>query len=155
MISRYCIPELLALGALLANLQLQGCSAAAFNCGPKTISGQSRRKPPTTPVRCSAPGNSMIYLHARNAVQQPLFATINGKQEDSATSKRKGVLNMLSLRKMTSSKHARRMVPSEAEDGTKSKEDVQSEAGPFHVTSVDELNDYYNDERGRFRKKKR
>jgi len=43
--------------------------------------------------------------------------------------------------------------PSEMEDGNKTKEDVPFEAGPFHVTTIEELNNYFDDVRGRFRKK--
>mmetsp|Transcript_5300 Transcript_5300/g.12026 ORF Transcript_5300/g.12026 Transcript_5300/m.12026 type:complete len:618 (-) Transcript_5300:175-2028(-) len=138
MVSRYCIPEILALGVLVANLQ--GCTAAAFSCGHTTVWDKSQRNPTLPTVRCSAPTNSGLG-HLPTGNVHPLFAKIDGTHEDSATSKvskRKRVLNMLGLRKM-----------SEAEDGTKSKE----EAGPFHVTNIDELNDYYNDEHGRFRKK--
>lgn len=132
------IPKVLALGALVANIQC--CAGSAAFCPTSSVWVKSRRKP-VAPVRRFDSG--LKHVHARDV--QPLFATIDEKKERG--SKRKKVLNLLGLRKISSSKSATRIKPSEAEDGTKSKEDV------FEVTTVDELSDYFDDVRGRFRKK--
>jgi len=151
MVLKFSIPEILALGALVANLQ--ECAAAAFLGGASSLSVQSRRKA-TPSVSCSTPSCVQGRIHAHNV--SPLFVAIDGREEDLSTSKlskRRRVLNRLGLRKISSSKHNPRVTPSEAEDGTKLKEDVSFEAGPFHVDTIDELDDYFNDVKGRFRRK--
>eukprot|EP00579_Thalassiosira_antarctica_P004393 CAMPEP_0201876952 /NCGR_PEP_ID=MMETSP0902-20130614/8480_1 /ASSEMBLY_ACC=CAM_ASM_000551 /TAXON_ID=420261 /ORGANISM="Thalassiosira antarctica, Strain CCMP982" /LENGTH=590 /DNA_ID=CAMNT_0048404297 /DNA_START=112 /DNA_END=1884 /DNA_ORIENTATION=+ len=115
MVARCSILELLALCALVAILQ--GCTAAAAfqcHCGPASFLVQSRTKA-TSSVRCGTPDYGQGHFHARGV--SPLFASINGKEEDVATLK-------------------------------------ASEAGPFHVDTIDELDDYFNDVGGRFRNKR-
>ncbi|KAL7540727.1 hypothetical protein ACHAXR_010333 [Thalassiosira sp. AJA248-18] len=149
-VSRFRIPELLALSTLVVNLQV--FTAAAFQYDPSLVLVKPRSKA-AVPVRISGPNRS--HFHTQD-VSPPLFATTDVGEEHvptSKVSKRKRVLNRLGLRKICSNKQPKRITPSDVEDGTKSKDDVPFEAGPFHVSTIGELDDYYKDVRGRFRKK--
>ena len=64
----------------------------------------------------------------------------------SKSSKRAKILKFLGLKKSSPKRHDKKYIVKDNEDGTKSKE------GPFEIFTVEELDDYYNDVQGRFRK---
>ncbi|KAL3793320.1 hypothetical protein HJC23_003830 [Cyclotella cryptica] len=61
-------------------------------------------------------------------------------------SKRAKVLKFLGMHGSSSKRHDKKFIANDLEDGTKSKE------GPFEIYTVKELDDYFNDVQGRFRK---
>jgi len=92
--------------------------------------------------------NQIISSHLFNAKEE-----MEGEDNEN-TSKRIRFLNFLGLKK-TSKRHESRLLHvKDIEDGAKLKDELPFEAGPFSVTSIDELEDYYNDVRRRFRKRK-
>ena len=155
---RYCLSEILALGAIVANVQ--GCASVAFQqnySGPPPITTSTRARRKSIPPQgvFNAADNSI-----RSSGQHQLSASIGGKHEHfvaSNSSKRRKLRNLLGLGQRSSTtsttkKHSQKFVPKEEKDGTKSNEDA--EVGPFKVATVDELNDYFNEEGNkRFRKK--
>ncbi|EED94788.1 predicted protein [Thalassiosira pseudonana CCMP1335] len=136
-----------------------GAIACLFSSGLQSyallqlsVHNYGRRSAFVTPrsSTCIAPVTTLSSSNQDDVPSPSIESTSSGIQTQ--TSKRTKALEFLSLRK--SYKHQKPTTPNELEDGTKSKEDVPFEAGPFQVTTVDELNDYYNDVRGRFRKRK-
>ena len=149
--------------AALAILQLQGCiaisAATAFQHGPTPLSSlhtKSLRKSSKPTINSNLPNNrySAQDVHSHN--QHPLYATNDANQEQHAVpiskpSKRRRVLNVLGLRKISKQKSPTR-TDEDIDDSTKSKEE-EFEKGPFQVSTIDELNDYFEDKQLRFRKK--
>lgn len=128
MVARYCMPKLLVLVALAANLQL--CTVIAFEC--------SRCNIRTIPIE---PGTRRSQL---------LFATIDDQKAEVASSESTPRRGFSFFGRRNS-----RTALGEAEHSTKSNEaDATVESGPFEVTTIKELDDYFDDVRGRFRNEK-
>ncbi len=88
--------------------------------------------------------NQMIsshLFHAKKEIEQQNVVNV--------VSKRKRFLNFLGLKKFS-----KRPPVKDLDDRTKPQNELSFEAGPFSVTTIDELEDYYNDVRRRFRKRK-
>lgn len=117
--------------------------------------------PITTSSSFSALGHRDNFLATSFVPDQIILPSrlFNAKEETEGgnvenMSKRIRFLNFLGLKK-TSRRHESRLLPvKDIEDGTKPKDEFPVEAGPFSVTTIDELEDYYNDVRRRFRKRK-
>lgn len=89
----------------------------------------------------SSPSSAAVVVKSRGKRDETsLFSTING--EPKVSKRRK-------LRKHSSKQSPRTAPSSDAEDGTKAnKEEVV-----FDITTIEDLNDYFDDAEGRFRKK--
>ena len=126
------ISELFTFGALAANLQVECCTAIA------SAAFQNARSSIVKPTRARFDLSSAKYHDTQDMRElQPLFATIDSNQQDAPiskkASKRKRVRNLL---------------------GTKSKKDVQLvEDGSYHISTIEDLYDYFKDTKKRFRKK--
>jgi hypothetical protein len=126
MVARYCMPKLLVLVAMAANLLCY--TVIAFEC--------SRRNILRMPIE---PGTQRSQL---------LFATIDDQKAEVASSEESTPRRGFSFFGRRNS----RTTLGEAVHSTKSKEAIES--GPFEVTTVNELDDYFDDVRGRFRNEK-
>ena len=141
----YChLPiKLLAFSILVANHVVCAASITAF----QQIS--NRRKSSKFIRHSSIHGSISLqnYNSAQDVNRQPLFATNTEDNEQTETaskaSKRRRVLNLLGLRKLSSN----RVKENDVKDTAKAKE------SQFHVSTIDELTDYFNDTQKRFRKK--
>jgi len=156
LVKRYChLPiKLFALSIIFVAInQINVCTASitAFQQQPSlalTITTNGRKS--SKFIRHSSAYGSISQQHynsAQDVHRQTLFATnIESDNEQteitSKVSKRRRVLNLLGLRKLSSSK-----VKETKEDTLKAKEPT------FHVSTIQELTDYFNDTKKRFRKK--
>ena len=151
-IRRYCnLPKLLAFSIVAANyIDVCIASITAFQSSSLELTTTTtNRKKSSKFIRHSSTYGIISQQHynsAQDVNRQTLFATnIESDNEQteitSKVSKRRRVLNLLGLRKLSSSK------VKQSEDTTTAKEP------PFDVSTIQELTDYFNDTEKRFRKK--
>jgi len=141
------LPKLLAL--IVAANYICTATITAFQQPSLALPITTNRRKSSTFIRYSSTYGSISQQHynsAQDVHRQTLFATNREDNEQteitSKVSKRRRVLNLLGLRKLSSSK-----VKETKEDTLKAKEPT------FHVSTIEELTDYFNDTKKRFRKK--
>ena len=133
---------LLTLGVLVASLNNQHLlTTNAFQFQPLSSIKVKSRRYATATVRHIAP--EPVEFHEK--ILPPLYASVEG-DDPQKISKRSRVLNL--FRRSGSSSRAKQVVST--------KEDVPSslqDAGPYEVTTIQDLDNYFNDTNGTFSKK--
>ena len=147
MIARFSIRHLVAFGATVASIHGHVAAVVAFQLVPMPVLIHLHEKSPRSKTNPFDGRNALAYIqdhhHERCASSSLLLAKFEGETEERGT--------------VTTSKFKkRRRIMSfmgRLNGGAKSQDEVPTNAGPFRVKTVDELNDYYKDGRGYFRKR--